>query len=117
MRSLLKMVIAISIAVFLVGCGMSKEQIAETTKVSMQQTFDTNAQLKEWQLKVTDVQVLKQGENRYQGIAKVVHDGTTHDVPVDITVDGSDVMWKTDQGAFFFVAQKELEVAQKKLEK
>jgi hypothetical protein len=89
--------------------GMSKEQIGETTKMSMQQTFDTNSQFKEWQLKVTDVQVLKQGENQYQGIAKVVHDGTTHDVPVDLTVDGLNVIWTTDPGAFLFVAQKELQ--------
>jgi hypothetical protein len=93
--------------------GMSKEQIGETTKMSMQQKFATDAQFKEWKLNVTDVQVLKQGENRYQGIAKVVHDGTTHDVPVDLTVDGLDVLWKTDGEAFQDIAQKEFQKLQK----
>jgi phosphotransferase system glucose/maltose/N-acetylglucosamine-specific IIC component len=109
--------LGVAVALNIVGSGvskkgMSKEQIGETTTMSMQQAFDTDAQFKEWQLTVTDVQVLKQGENRYQGIAKVVHDGTTHDVPVDLTVDGLNVMWKTDQGAFLFVAQKEFQKLQ-----
>ena len=87
-------------AALLVGCGVSTEQIGETTKASIQQTFDTDAQIKTFHLTVTNVQVLKQGDNRYQGIAKVVHDGTSYDVPVEITADGSNVKWKAEPGAF-----------------
>jgi hypothetical protein len=64
---------------------------------------------KEWHITVTSVQLLKQGDNRFQGIAKLTHQGTSHDVPVEITADGTNVMWKTDPGVFMFVAQKEME--------
>ena len=104
MRSLsTRIPVAIAIAILLVGCGMSDEEIAESTKASMQQTFDIFGELRDAQLTVTDVQVLKRDGNRCQGIAKVIHDGTTHDVPVDMTVDGSNVLWKTKRGAFMFV--------------
>lgn len=63
---------------------------------------------KAWHLTVTDIQVLEQ-DNRFQGMAKIMHEGTSHDVAVEITVDGKNVMWKTDPGAFMFVAQKEIQ--------
>jgi hypothetical protein len=97
------MVVSMSIATFLVGCGMSEQQVSESTKRSMQQTFDIYAELQDAQLKVTDVQVLKRDGNRYQGIAKIVHEGAIHEVPVEMTVDGSNVLWKTERGAFMFV--------------
>jgi hypothetical protein len=87
----------------------SREQIGETVKTSMQQKFDSDAQFKEWHLTVTKVQVLKQAENRYQGIATVMHEGEPRDVPVDITADGSNVMWQAQAGAFMFVTQKEMQ--------
>ncbi len=107
-----KFAVGVLIATLLVGCGMSTEQIGETVKTSMQQKFDSDAQFKEWHLFVTRVQVLKQGENRFQGIATVVHEGTTHDIPVEITADGSNVMWQVQPGAFMFVAQKQLQKLQ-----
>jgi capsular polysaccharide biosynthesis protein len=81
---------------------MSDNEVAERTKTSMQQMFDIVSELREAQLTVTNVQVLKRDGNRYQGMANVIHDGTTHDVPVDMRVDGSNVFWKTEPGAFMF---------------
>ncbi len=104
-----KFAVFVLTATLLVGCGMSTEQIGETVKTSMQQKFDSDTQFKEWRLSVTRVQVLKQGGNRFQGIATVVHEGATHDVPVEITADGSNVMWQVQPGAFMFVAQKQLQ--------
>lgn len=107
-----KLAIATFVAILLAGCGMSVEQIGETVKVSMQQKFDSDEQFKDLHLSVTKVQVLKQGENRFQGMATVLHDGSSHDVPVEITADGSNVMWQVQPGAFMFVAQKELQKLQ-----
>jgi hypothetical protein len=104
MKSLPKaIVVSISIAAFLAGCGRSERQVGESTKRSMQQTFDIYAELQDAQLKVIDVRVLERDGERYSGIARVIHDGTTHDVPVEMTVDGSNVFWKTERGAFMFV--------------
>jgi hypothetical protein len=104
MRSLSKKIpVAISIAMLLIGCGMSEQQIGESTKRSMQQTFDIYAELQDAHLKVTDVRVLKRDGKRYLGVARVIHDGTIRDVPVQMTVDGSNVLWKTERGAFLFV--------------
>lgn len=103
-------------AVLLVGCGPSAESIGETVKISMQQKFDSDTQFKEWNLSVARVQVIKQGENRYQGIATVLHEGESHDVPVEITADGSDAIWQAPPGAFMFIAQKEIQRLQKAFE-
>src|SRR5262245_56371449 len=93
MKTILKGILVVAFAaILLAGCGLSNEQIGETVKTSMQQKFDTDAQFKQWRLTVTKVQVLKQGGNRYQGIATVMHEGEPHDVPVEITADGSAVM-------------------------
>lgn len=112
MKLVTTVVSAFLVLMTLVGCGLSKEQIGETAKTSMQQTFDTDPQFKEWHLSVTSILVLKQSENLYQGIAKVTHNGTSHDVPVEITVDGAHVLWKTQPGAFMFVAQEQLQKLQ-----
>jgi hypothetical protein len=113
MKTMMKyLAFSIFVALLLVGCGMSTDQIGETVKESMQQTFDTDAQFKVWHLSVTKVQVIKQSDNQYQGIATVLYEGTSHDVPVEITADDSNVMWQVQPGGFAFVAQKELQKLQ-----
>lgn len=112
MTNALRIAVTILLALTVFGCGLSREQISETVKTSMQEKFDTDPQFKDWHLTVTSVQVLKQGGNQYQGIAKINYEGTLHDVPVDITVDGNNVMWKSDPGAFMFVIQKEMDELQ-----
>ena len=102
----------ILLALIAVGCGLSKEQIGETVKSSMQEKFDSDHQFKEWHLTVTSVQVLSKGGNQYEGIAKITHEGTSHDVPVQITADGNNVMWQVAPGGFAFILQKEMEKLQ-----
>jgi VCBS repeat-containing protein len=110
MRSKIRaLALGVLAAALLIGCGQSTDQIGETVKTSMQYKFDSDSQFKQWHLSVTSVQVLKQGENRYRGIATVMHDGESHDVPVEITADGSNVMWQTPPGSFMFVALKEFQ--------
>ena len=88
-----------------VGCGMSKEKISQAVKTSMQSKFDTDLQFKSWHLTVADVQVLSKGGNLYTGIAKISFENSPHDVAVDITVDGDQVMWKVPPGSFEFVLE------------
>ena len=65
------MLMTLTFAVAAVGCGMSKEEISQTVKTSMQSKFNTDPQFKNWHFTVTDVQVLSKGGNLYSGIAKV----------------------------------------------
>lgn len=82
------------------------DQVGETVKTSMQEKFDSDPQFKDSHMTVTSVQVLKQGDNKFQGIAKITHEGASHDVLVEITADRNNVIWRTDPGAFMFLAQK-----------
>lgn len=93
----------------LVGCGMSNEEIGSTVQLSMQQKLMPTRSSRPYAFQVGAVQVLKQGENQYQGLAKIKYSGETHDVPLQITVDGKNVMWTSQPGAFMFVAQKEFQ--------
>ena len=104
-----KLFCTLAVALVLAGCGMSNEEIGSTVQTSMQQKFDADPQFKTYAFKVGTVQVLKQGENQYQGLAKIQYSGEAHDVPVQITVDGKNVMWTAQPGAFMFVAQKEIQ--------
>ena len=99
----LRILVAALFAVMVVGCGPSREGIGETVKTSMQEKFDTDPQLKDWHMKVAGVQVFSKGGNEYNGIATITHEGTPHDLPVEITVDGYNVMWQVAPGAFTFL--------------
>jgi len=105
----LKFLVLVLATTVLMGCGLSPEQIGQTAKMSMQETFDKDPQFSNWGLQVTNVHVLRQGDNRYQGIATVIHKGQFHDIPVEITADGSNIIWQVAPGSFMFVAQKELQ--------
>ena len=109
MKNVLRIVALILVISLVAGCGLSNEDIGEAVKTSMQETFNSNPQFKEWNLTVSSVQVLKQGGNNYKGLATIMYEGTSHDVPIQITVDGNSVMWEAAPGSFMFVAQKELQ--------
>ena len=109
MKRVPRVVVTAMLIIVATGCGLSNEKISETVKTSMQNTFNTNSQFKEWNMMVTSVQVLKQGGNNFKGIAKIMHEGTSHDVSIEITVDGNNVMWEARPGSFMFVAQKEMQ--------
>lgn len=109
--SIVRLALALALALvslLLVACGPSPEKVGEMVKTSMQQTFSTDKQFSQFGLTVESVQAIKESDNRYQGMATIRHDGTTHNVPVQITAQGDNVIWKTEPGAFMFVIQKEL---------
>lgn len=99
---------SMSVLLLMTACGISNDQVAADVKQSMQETMNTNPDMQKMNLRIETVQVMKQTGNQYVGIAKVIHAGESHDVPVQITADGQGVMWSTQPGAFLFVAQKEM---------
>ena len=70
----------------------------------MQSTLDSDPDLREYRLVVTTVQVFKKGDETYRGIASIRHDGESHDVFVDILVDGENILWEAPPGSFLFIA-------------
>lgn len=109
MRKLIRTVAIIVVLGLLVGCGISKGAISETVKGSMQNTFNTDSDFQDYNLHVESVQVLKKSDNSYKGLAIVAYKGKSHDVTLDITVDGRNVMWEAAPGSFLFIAKSELE--------
>ena len=96
-------------ATALVACGPSPEQIGSNVQASMQQTFSTDPNLSQFNLRVTKVVVVKEHGNKYQGMATVfTKKGTEKQVAVEVTAEGDNVIWKTEHGALLFAAQEEL---------
>ena len=104
----LKAYVAIAaILILLSGCDSSQETIAQTVKESMNESFASDANYSKYHLTVTSVDVVHKGGNTYKGIAHVTHKGANHDIGVDITSDGKQVMWEAPLGAFLFAAEDE----------
>ncbi|MGB3482460.1 MAG: DUF4352 domain-containing protein [Mycobacterium sp.] len=84
--------------------------MSEQVRASMQSKFDSDADFENLRLRVDEVTVVKgSGGNDYQGLASVrAGNGDIHDVAVEITVDGENLIWQTSPGAFLFAAQEML---------
>lgn len=80
------------------------ETAAASVKISMQRKFDTDPDFEDLQhLTVIDVVLIHKAGNEFKGIATVeTPDGVAHDVPIDVTADGGDVIWESGPGAFLF---------------
>lgn len=91
------------------GFGPSIDSVSETVKASMQEKFNSDSQFKQFHLKVNSVLVARQTSTQFQGIADITYEGSSHQVSVAITADRGRVIWKTESGAFLFVAQREIE--------
>lgn len=83
---------------------LTEDQISQEVKNGLQQQLD-QGDLKDVHLQVSKITLLHDQGNRYQAIAGVLMDGKSHDVNINVLVDGRKVAWKTDDGAFLFVAQ------------
>lgn len=82
------------------------EAAANTVKSSMQHKLDTDPNLSPLNLTVVDVILVNKAGNEYKGIATIkTPEGPDHDVAVDVTADGTAVLWETAPGAFAFAAQ------------
>jgi len=89
--------------------GMLAESAAATVREGMQRDLDEDPDFGDFGLKVVDVNLIHKVGNEYKGIATVkTRDGVTHDVPVDVTADGTKTLWETPPGAFAFVLDEVL---------
>lgn len=85
---------------------LSRTEIEDTAKGSMQQTFDTDERF----ATVRPVQVVRmfvalESGNTYRGLATIRSAaGTQQDVPVEVTVDGARVLWQTEPGGLSWLA-------------
>jgi len=92
-----------ALMVAMVGCVTSTDQIASHVKDSMQSTFDTSPDYAPVHLKVGEVHVVKKTDGTYAGIAGITaHGGTEHQVPLLITMTGSNLDWKIEPGGLEF---------------
>ncbi len=112
MKYLSKVILAVFFLVLLTGCGLSKEDIGQAVKESMQETLKSDPSFKKYNLKVSDVSVFQKGGNNYKGMVSIEYKGNSHNVSVEILVDGNNVMWEAEPGSFLFVVQDELQQLQ-----
>lgn len=106
----LSLILLISATLVVVAaCSPNPEEIGRNVQQSMQQTLSTDENFAKYEIKVLKVVVIKEAGNTYQGMATVrTKRGTEKQVPVQVTADGSNVLWKVEPGTFLFVAQEEL---------
>lgn len=84
---------------------LDEAQIAQTVRTELQHQLDTGP-IERAHLQVGKVTVLHDQGNRYRAIASVAMDGSPHDVPLDVMVDGKKIEWNPESGAFAFVIEK-----------
>ena len=83
----------------LAGCKQTPEQIGNTVKGSMQQTFDKDPNFSPLHFHVDSVNAVKHTDT---DTASITYQGAAHSVPVHITLNGDKVNWKTDPGSLSF---------------
>ncbi|GEM_PF-2356151 len=91
------------VLLLLVGCGKSNDRIAKTVKTSLQRNLSEDPQYSNLNLMVTDVTVNKQNRQNYTGIAKIKYADEDHEVPLKITVEGTNITWDFEPGALSFI--------------
>jgi len=95
--------------------GSVAESAAAIVKESMQRDLDNDPNLGKLGLRVVDVGLINKVGNEYKGIASIrTLDGVIHDVAIDVTADGNDVIWETAPGAFLFVLDQTASPAPRK---
>jgi hypothetical protein len=104
-----KLFIAFTLIILLAACGMSKAGVESRVAAEFQQSLDQNPDTSAYGMEVKSVSLVKSGSNVYDGYVTVALDGETHRVGIAVTVDGSDMMFKTEPFAFSFLAEKALE--------
>lgn len=105
---LVKFISVFIFSLLLSGCNPSADKVAEMVRESVQETLTTNPSYKEYGLNVKSVAVIHESDRRYQGLVTVYLDGAEYKFPVSITADNDSVIWKSEPGAFSFIAQHQI---------
>lgn len=104
-------------AIALTACGASIPDLESQVKQSMNEKFGSDSDLAQYHLQVLNVTLVHAKGNDYEGVADVDYKGQTHDVPVHVVSDGSQMLWQVQQGGFGFLAQDIFQNAMKQSEK
>jgi hypothetical protein len=107
---LLSLVLGIS------GCDAYTDSIATKAKDILQSNLNTDAKFSKYKMHVTGVNLVGEGLMKFEGIAKVEMDGTSHDVPISVSSDFSNILVQTKPGGFLFILEKEMNEAKFKLD-
>ncbi|QEN15392.1 DUF2510 domain-containing protein [Mycolicibacterium sp. ELW1] len=76
--------------------------VARRVKTLMQDHFDTDPKLRTFGLKIVDVSLVHKVGNEYRGTATISGPGGTLQTAVDVTADGSNIMWEIDSDKLNF---------------
>lgn len=83
------------------------EQLRDVTlqvKNSMQHTFDSNSETNKLNVKVTEVELIRLSDVKYDGMATVSSSSSPeHQVKIDVTADDEHMMWVAAPGALAFL--------------
>jgi hypothetical protein len=80
------------------------EAIGAQVAKMIQNSMDTTEPMAHLHMTVISVDVVHSDGNKYAGMAHINLNGDQHDVPVDITSDGDQVMMRIQPGGFMFIA-------------
>lgn len=83
-------------------------EVAGWVKDSMQEKFNDDADLKTYGLHVVSVDLIRESDTKYTGMAWVntKHNSLARQVKIDVTADGQNVIWESPPGAFMWLAQE-----------
>jgi hypothetical protein len=90
---------------------LTQQQLAQQVEQSMQAKFDTDPNFSKYRIQVEKVQLIKEYGNKYDGIATVrtPRSSSDHEVAIEVTYDGSNMMWQAQPGALLFLVQEGLQ--------
>jgi hypothetical protein len=97
------------------GCDAYTNSIATKAKEILQSNLNTDAKFSKYKMRVTSVKLVGEGLMKFEGIAQVELDDTSHDVPISVSSDFSNILVQTKPGAFVFLLEKEMGELSKEL--
>jgi hypothetical protein len=85
------------------ACGNAKQDLQYQVKSSIQQKLDTDSTFKDCKLTVHSVILVSTGNGTFDGLAKVIYKGKSHDVPITVKTDRDSLIWTSQPFAFAFL--------------
>jgi len=92
----------------LISCTLSREELTTEVRNALQTEFDQNTRFREYELNIQELMLFKEEGNRYSGLAQIAYKDKVYPVKLKVKVDGRQYMWETEEDAFNFVLQHEL---------
>lgn len=114
MKFLFGLIVAILIS--LTGCDLYTNNIAGQAKKALQEILNTDQNYSKYKMEVTEVKLISENLKKYEGVAKVLYEGKSYDVPISVNSDFDNILVQTKPGGFLFLIENEINSAVKELE-